>query len=148
MHNHHVDWMPSHWITHKLDKLTTVEALWITPMFDVAQSCLPFLFITSFTRDLHCNSILCICQHKLANRDRQHSNVTVTAKMSAWTLQVTTDANTCIQHMTALNRSSQCTAGRKKYEGALTRQSIHCCSALSSGDLSQWCPDHSKSTCK
>ncbi len=81
MHNHHVDWMPSHWIIHKLDKLTTVEALWITPMFDVAQSCLPFLFITSLTSDLHCNSILCICQHKLANRDRQHSNMIVTANV-------------------------------------------------------------------
>ncbi len=76
----HVDWRPSHWRSHELDKLLTVEAFWITPMFDFAQSCLPFLFVTGLTRDLHCNSILCICQHKLANKEQQHSNVIATAK--------------------------------------------------------------------
>ncbi len=59
--------------------------------------------------------------------ERPHSNVTLTAEVAAWTLQVTNNASTCKQHATALSRSSQCTAGKETYEDALTRQPIHSC---------------------
>lgn len=145
----HVDWRPSHWRSHDLDKLLTVEAFWITPMFDFAQSCLPFLFVTGLTCDLHCNSIRFAFANKSLQRESNNiPTCLLQPRMSAWILKVTTEANTCKQHMIALNRCGQCTAGKDTYEGALTRQFIHCCSTLSSEELPQRCCDHSKSTCK